>query len=298
VIHVSFHPEHLDGEERSWWEDWSLRAEAATREVLEWVPEEGKLKLKPSVWRPVREWLFKNVFAEKCAYCEGRVNPQSVGAAEHWRPKSAVSVRDEDGKAKRVERDGVPHPGYYWLAYDWRNLVPVCSGCNTGKGKGAQFPIEGEYVFGPDECLGIEDLDQVEQPLLLHPFDGGWRDPSLHLTFDELGIPHPLEGSKYGAASIAVFHLGRESLNEDRRRHYKHLRVCMATALGEAAKGKKKFNECMLEYIAPDTVYSLAARNYVAHFIQGFVLALAEDPLMDPQRDLRSGSEDVTTGGS
>lgn len=298
MIHVPFRPEHLHGEEHTWWDEWSQRAEAATREALQWTPERGELRLNPSVWGPIREWLFENVFAAKCAYCEGRVRAQSWGAAEHWRPKSAVSVRDEDGNHKRVVRDGVPHPGYYWLAYDWRNLVPVCEECNAGKGKGTQFPIEGEYVFGPDECLGIEDLDEREQPLLLHPFDGGSRDPSLHLTFDEHGMPHPREGSKYGAASIAVFHLGREALNDDRRRRYKDLRLFVNAAFGKAAEGEKTLGECMREHVAPDAIYSLAGRNYVAHCAREVMSKLAEDPVTDAQWDLWREDDDVTPGGS
>ena len=298
MIHVPFDPEDLHGEERSWWEEWLQSAEAATREALEWTPEQGELKLKGSVWGSAREWLFKNVFAEKCAYCEARVRPVSPGAAEHWRPKAGVSVRDKDGKCKQVVRDGVPHPGYYWLAYHWRNLVPVCTDCNSGKGKGTQFPIEGEYVFGPDECLGIEDLDEREKPLLLHPFDAGSRDPSLHLTFDEHGMPHPRKGSKYGAASIAVFHLDRESLNDDRRRRYEVLRLLLAGVLSEVAKCEKTIEECMCMHYAPDEVYSLAGRNYVAELLRGFRSKLAQDPASDPRWGLWRESEDEMPGGS
>jgi hypothetical protein len=299
VIHVPFRPERLHGEERAWWDDWAQRAEGAAREVLEWTPERGALTLKPSVWTSLREWLFKHVFASKCAYCEGRVRAQSWGAAEHWRPKSGVSVCDKEGNHKMVVRhDGVPHPGYYWLAYDWRNLVPVCEECNSGKGKGTQFPIEGEYVFGPDECCGIEALDEREQPLLLHPFDGGSRDPSLHLAFDEHGIPHPRKGSKYGAASIAVFHLGREDLNDDRKRRYGELRELAIGAMGKAADGEKTLEECMLEHVANDAIYSLAGRNYVAHYIREVLANYEKDPVADPRRDLWTEDDDFALGGS
>jgi hypothetical protein len=298
VIHVPFDPEHLRGEQRSWWEEWSQRAEAATREALEWTPEQGKLKLKASVWRPAREWLFKNVFAEKCAYCEAKVPHVSPGAAEHWRPKLAVSVCDEDGKRKRIERDGVPHPGYYWLAYHWRNLVPVCPDCNSGKGKDTQFPIEGEYVFGPDECLGLEDLDKREKPLLLHPFHGGSRDPRLHLAFDEHGMPHPRKGSKHGVASIAVFHLDREALNDERRQRYEDVREFLYNAIDEAVKHNKTVEECMRKYYASDAVYSLAVRNYVADFVRWLESKLAKDPAGDSQWEgLWREGEDETPGG-
>ncbi|MEF9674035.1 hypothetical protein QNM99_25505 [Pseudomonas sp. PCH446] len=36
---------------------------------------------------------------------------------EHYRPKGAVS---EDAS----------HPGYWWVAMDWDNLLPSCIDCN------------------------------------------------------------------------------------------------------------------------------------------------------------------------
>ena len=54
---------------------------------------------------------------EKCAYCETKYLKNSDNWLEHYRPKSQ----------------------YYWLAYEWSNLIPTCTKCN--RIKKAKFPI-------------------------------------------------------------------------------------------------------------------------------------------------------------
>lgn len=109
----------------------------------------------------VREKLNKYYF-HKCAYCEVICKAE----IEHYRPKKGVS---EDNT----------HNGYYWLAYEWSNLVPSCRYCNTEGGKGNQFPVMGTRVKSPIlDVLGKLDTEKsiaksteliAEKPYLLHP---------------------------------------------------------------------------------------------------------------------------------
>jgi uncharacterized protein (TIGR02646 family) len=170
-----------------------------------------------AIWRDVKEFLLDEVFHRKCAYCEGKTDAFAPQHAEHWRPKNAVS--------------GVPgHPGYWWLSLDWDNLVPACYFCNSGRGKVAQFPIAGSYVFLPDAVRDIDELDDVELPLLLHPWRG--EPPEEHLEFLEDGRVCARNKSEYGRRTIEVLDLNREPLVELRKAQIKAARRAMKEAAG------------------------------------------------------------------
>lgn len=177
-------------------------------------PDPNKLQ---AIWRDIKEFLLEEVFFRKCAYCEGNTDAFAPQHAEHWRPKNAVS--------------GVPgHPGYWWLSLDWNNLVPACYFCNSGRGKVAQFPIAGSYVLSPDAVRDIDELDEVEQPLLLHPWRGA--PPEDHLEFLEDGRVCARNKSEYGRWTIKVLDLNREPLVEFRKQQIKAGRRAMKEAAG------------------------------------------------------------------
>src|SRR6478609_10488621 len=50
------------------------------------------------------------LFYGKCAYCEVKIVVASVPDIELFRPKGGVTERPE-------------HPGYWWLASDWDNML-------------------------------------------------------------------------------------------------------------------------------------------------------------------------------
>ena len=67
----------------------------------------------------------------KCAYCESRLDVSSPTHVEHFRPKTY----SQQGKERIIHR-----PGYYWLAYDWNNLLAACTVCNQQYKKN-YFPL-------------------------------------------------------------------------------------------------------------------------------------------------------------
>ena len=101
----------------------------------------------------------------------------------------------------------IEHPGYFWLAYNWKNLLPSCQNCNTYGGKGVQFPALKGHVFlkkiEKDKLkdlrepyfeskkypgfyyLSPEDLNDIEDPFLLHPY---FDDPLKYLVFGIRGL--------------------------------------------------------------------------------------------------------------
>jgi len=170
-----------------------------------------------------------SLFHRKCAYCESSyaaVHPMDV---EHYRPKGAVF-----GAAN--------HPGYWWLAAEWTNLLPSCIDCNRRRyqdlyrieeeggdvtamlvlaGKQDMFPIAGQR-----RAAAVADVLTDENALLINPCE---RNPALHLTWatspaaapgtaQALAVPKLVGGAEdhYARTSIDVYGLNRSGLVDAR----------------------------------------------------------------------------------
>ena len=257
--HIDFDPATLDGELAAWWNRWSDRADRAKQAVLDDVAADKAPDFKSEIWSELKRWLLDNVFAGKCAYCEIKVTGGFFGDAEHYRPKGRVTVKD-GAKTRVVERDGKPHPGYYWLAYDYRNLLPSCERCNSADGKMNQFPVVHEHMFDPEDGALVDVLDEKEDPLLLNPYRD---DPPKDLVFGVEGIVAPREGSERGRQSIAVYHLARESLEAERARAQRDAENAFMLAL--LRRDGISLDEAMHDYIGPHAPFSEAVRDYLIH---------------------------------
>jgi hypothetical protein len=251
VISLAFEPPV--GDEA--WDRWVAEGRAAASALL--AAEDGERTINERLYKAQRE-RFLDVTNWKCAYCETRLGPgQGAGDVEHYRPKARA--RDGEGRVVHVQRDGVEidHPGYFWLAYDWTNLLPSCLTCNrratdlsSGEmlGKADWFPtLNSFWACRPEEV-------ELEQPALLNPWVD---DPAVHLTFDpETGIVGG--SSERGRITIEVFGLNREQLLNDRRRaardaarrHSDHLKYRVA-ATQELADGElAEINDGTAQYLA------------------------------------------------
>lgn len=155
-----------------------------------------------------------------CCYCESHYDVTGYGEVEHFRPKGGWKQDKEDKK--------LHHPGYYWLAYKWENLMYACKKCNLTYKKNF-FPLE-----EPDKRFKEDTLDiSLEKPLLINPYEE--QHPENHLTFDG---PVIRALSVEGTASIIYYGLDRVALEEERRKIFNPL-----NALAKAAKllqGKDK----------------------------------------------------------
>src|ERR1035441_2039073 len=145
---------------------WQQDAFAATTVLVEWHENHPGLHKGESppvntrVYGALKACLIE-YFGGKCAYCESEFTSVAWGDVEHYRPKRSVM--------------GEKHPGYYWLAYDPRNLLPSCQKCNQGSGKRNYFPIAGIRATCPNDDLS------AELPLLLNPYEEA--DCSDHSKF-------------------------------------------------------------------------------------------------------------------
>lgn len=193
------------------------------------------------------KWRLNTLFNFKCGYCETFFSASSPVDVEHYRPKNKVS---EDAS----------HPGYWWLAMDWKNLLPSCIDCNrkrrqhivnqssslitllensrkpaTSGGKKDSFPLAtGGVRMQPESRNQFE-----ERALLLNPCE---HQPELFLQFVSVGAPSlslvvPVGDSEspHGATSIHVYGLNRLGLVQDRTRFLRRLEFLgdMLISLGE-----------------------------------------------------------------
>ena len=145
----------------------------------------------------------------KCCFWESKFTDTSYGDVEHFRPKKAY---------KKNGAKSLTYPGYYWLAYNWNNLLFSCEICNR-KYKRNEFPLDNELTRKPFHSH--PNLLSNEDRLLINPIED---NPSDYITFKE-EIPIPKNGSRKGATSIKVF--GLERLNESRLENLKAIKSAL-----------------------------------------------------------------------
>lgn len=123
---------------------------------------------KTSCYRDTTIEELKTLYKNKCAFCE-RVYGDEL-EVDHYRPKKERSV------AKDRKHD---NPGYYWLSYEWSNLILCCSKCNGQKSN--KFPLTGlnelnrvsTHIVNPGipnyDSYDFQWIQVYENPLLLNP---------------------------------------------------------------------------------------------------------------------------------
>jgi uncharacterized protein (TIGR02646 family) len=167
----------------------------------------GKKPEFPSFWNepPVRKALDKRHYRGKCCYTERRRDIQLERDVEHFRPKGKVT--------------GENHPGYWWLAYVWDNLLIACKVNNTVH-KANNFPLLNGGIRVNDENGNLED----ERPVLINP---AVEDPSKFITFhwEQIGgrwfckpVPTAIDIDHRGRDTIEIVGLNRTELMGDEER--------------------------------------------------------------------------------
>jgi uncharacterized protein (TIGR02646 family) len=157
----------------------------------------GQQRFAFSVYkRPEVAKALAELFYGKCAYCEVSFAAAAPIDIEMFRPKGGVV-------------ESPKHPGYWWLAMVWANLLPSCPDCNRVRdhdgiksGKANRFPLEDETkrAFKPRD-------EKKEKPLLLDPCVDF---PEKHLVFDPNGMV--VSDTRRGQETIKVLGLNRPAL--------------------------------------------------------------------------------------
>lgn len=212
------------------------------RSVIQSDLYRGRMELPDgSVKFEVVEALM-GLYNDKCAYCETKeFDPQ----IEHYRPKNKVT-----GARK--------HPGYFWLAFEWSNLVSTCFDCNKiGKGKGNRFPLlggEANRLSTPPLSQNGSGLDvnelrpdhpqlSKERPYLLHPeFD----IPEICFAFDNEGLMSGIDAEGRGKETIKICNLNRKNLRYRRQKALEFFVIPIRNAMQAFDAGGFDNNQLLL----------------------------------------------------
>ena len=143
----------------------------------------------------------------KCCFCESRIDHISFGDVEHFRPKAGYRQKASDSLAR---------PGYYWLAYEWNNLLLSCQLCNQ-RFKRNLFPLS----ENSQRAKTHKDDLRAESPLFINPTTS---NPEQHISF-RAEIPYSIDGNSQAQTTISSLGLDREALNEQRRDRLAKLKV-------------------------------------------------------------------------
>ncbi len=141
----------------------------------------------------------------KCAFCEAKVTHISDGDVEHFRPK---------GRIRQSRTAKLLRPGYWWLAYDWSNLLLACTNCNQ-RNKRDIFPLRNatQRAQGPGPHL--------EATLFINPAEAP-PNPEQLIGWNRW-MPVATKGNRAAKTTIKELNLTRKPLAEHRREKYRTL---------------------------------------------------------------------------
>jgi uncharacterized protein (TIGR02646 family) len=220
-------------------------------------------------WTALRR-AFEAVSYGKCWYVECR-NPGADNDIDHFRPKFGV-------------KEAPDHPGYYWLAFNWRNLRLSCQRANRPRrdeeagevgGKSDHFPLldPAMRARGPGDNLNRElpallDPTNPADPVLLSFKPNGEVDLSpeyghddvARARFDASRLYLHLNWPRFRDARVVLYNQIERTVDRGEREapgDYRNI---------HAAAGFLDIIRDLIAVMRPEGEYSAAARVYVESF--------------------------------
>lgn len=208
--------------------------------------------------RAVKDLLIK-MHNWKCCYCENRFRYRADLHVEHFRPRSGVR------QTHFQKNDELP--GYYWLAYDWENLLLSCGACNCTY-KRTLFPLANPKK----RARSHRDDVTKERPLFVNPVA---QEPRRHIRFDR-DLPRGI--TSRGRMTIDGIGLRRSELTEARLELLKQIDTayvflnCPTNAFraelrAKAAELQAEAREFIDAAVKPDAQFSSMAKDYVESLV-------------------------------
>lgn len=201
------------------WKRWRKACDIKTQELKDAVaagqsPTIKKLYKRKSI-KDKFYFSEDGPFHGKCGFCETYLTQFQNPDIEHFRPK--LGVTDENDAPIKVDYGNgeVDHIGYYWLAYEWKNLLPSCAKCNQAS------VIDGEKIGKhnrfPTEDIHARDENEIpqEHPLLINPLVENPNEFIRVNTKD--GLLEPINESLRGRMTIDILGLNTRSHLQKRR---------------------------------------------------------------------------------
>ncbi|MFC3160231.1 AAA family ATPase [Chryseobacterium arachidis] len=169
------------------------------------------------------------VFYGKCGYCEIKIDYPELGTVDRYRPNNGVRDKNE------FHQDL-----YWWLTFEWDNLIYCCKECNQYKGN--YFPIKGR------RALNENDDYEKEHRMLLNPY---LDEPGNHLNYlySDSGNIDALTDE--GNQTIELLRLNRTNLIEGRRK----ARSEIIDVVESLINGEQLKNHAIKKYLA--NIYEL-----------------------------------------
>jgi len=170
------------------------------------ILKKGKHKYKSAYYGAGCKKELESLYHNKCCFCESDPSPAAFWQVEHFRPKNKSPKKSPYGT----------HEGYYWLGYEWSNLLLVCQKCNNKKS--SHFPIADQTLrlnshsvdFAGNIIFLITDtVYQNEGHMLLNPEIDTVED---YFIFKPNGEIAGIDPEGRGALSIKLYGLQRERL--------------------------------------------------------------------------------------
>jgi hypothetical protein len=208
------------------WKAWLQECQVAQADLNHLVQRGEPAQAQSAIYGKLKEPVFihkDGPFAGKCAFCETFIYSAQHGDMEHFRPKGAI--KDVHNKPILLP-NGSPHRGYYWLAYDYANLLPSCQLCNqpsTGRSEGVRIGKWNAFPLADEAKRALKPGDEVnEDPLLINPVH---EDPVVHLGLNAAtGVLFAMNGSPRGQACIDILGLNLRDLPSKRLDKYQTVR--------------------------------------------------------------------------
>ncbi|WP_431241479.1 AAA family ATPase [Flavobacterium sp. P21] len=168
------------------------------QEEFENSTRQHRLNFNLSFNPQIKEALM-HYFYQKCVYCETRLDAAEQATIDPFRPRNGARGLDN----KKYAPDH-----YWWLAYDWDNMMLSRNTCNT-KYKRDLFPLTDERLRA--EVYAVGDMLLREEAPLIDPCI---EHPEEHLKFEDNGmvVPHTPKGK----ATIEILGLNRSGLVRQR----------------------------------------------------------------------------------
>ncbi len=165
-----------------------------TEEIIQTLLEIGKFvgypRLDILMHQDVLGKLLE-IHYNKCAFCEAGISiEESTAFLTHYRSPEL----------------------YYWLIYEWTNLLPVCEECKLYED--SQFPIMNKHkrVKSPPENRMLwradSDIHLAEEPLIINP---ELDVPEKYLAIDRDGNFQPIKRNLRAASTITAYKINMGS---------------------------------------------------------------------------------------
>lgn len=173
--------------------------------------EKHSHEAKPECYGQTTRESLCDLYKNKCAFCERSRGTELQ--VDHYRPKKARNNNTNQHYNQ---------PGYYWLCYEWSNLIPLCSRCNQIKSNKFPLMVWSEVNRISDHLnanslptflpYDLKWLQGHEKPFLINPEYE--KNPEKHFIFKSDGT---IDGrTEQGVETINICGLNRRDLRRER----------------------------------------------------------------------------------